>query len=471
VGGVKMGQANFPITLYLGSLGCRREILSWYDAAMFRIRVSLGFLAYLACSCCVMSTPAQTPSANTKSADALLDHMIATNVLTTPGAPPFHAILEIGAEASSATEHHGRIELFWAAPTSYFLKLDTPEFGQALTVSGDSIQESDRGDFYPAWLQDFVGALLDPMSRAKDLRGHPNAFDDSPAFANFCVKRDDRRNGITDDLSFAQVCYEKALGTNLSYTLDFTHYLGLEYYSPFHEKSIAHTYHVSTRDGTKLEGKLTTLEDWKPDATLLTVVNPTPTSGRILTTIVSTAMEESLLQSAPKNAHWPPVREGKLDGYLIAYAVTDRTGQVREAAPYNSDDNQELAPFVSQIALQYKFKPLLVDGAARQMEMPLVLHFTTTSGEPIPELDDAQTRKLIRGCDLPHKVSDPASAGQQIEIIFKVDEDGHMDTVGSSDRKIPVLSLFREFQNCKFGIYSTNGKPTPYHAHLSVKAR
>jgi hypothetical protein len=199
--------------------------------------------------------------------------------------------------------------------------------------------------------------------------------------------------------------------------------------------------------------------------------SPTAPSERILTSVVSTATAESLLQSAPKDVHWPPVREGRLDGYLIVHAITDRTGQVREASPYFSDDNRELEPFVKQVALQYKFKPFLVDGVTRQLEMPLRIHFTTTAGEPIPELDDAQTRKLITGCNLPHKISDPASAGQQIEIIFRVSEGGHMGTVGSSDRKIPVLNLFREFQSCRFGIYSQNGKPTQYHAHLSVKAQ
>jgi hypothetical protein len=436
---------------------------------MLRMPALLSFVGCMTCAYGLVS--AQTSSTNTAAADALLDRMIVANVLTTPGAPPFHAVLEISSEPSSATEHHGQIELFWAKPTSYSLKLNTPDFSQKLIVNGDAVEESDQGDFYPGWLQDFVGALLNPMARAKDLRGHPNASDDNPNFVYFCIKRDDRRNGISDDLAFAQVCYNKSLGTNLAYTLDFTHYLGLEDYQPFHAKSIAHTYHVSTRDDTKLRGVLTTLEDWKPDSATLAVANPTPPSGRILTTIVSTATEESLLESAPKDVHWPPVREGRLDGYLIVHAITDRTGQVREASPYNSDDNLELAPFVQQIALQYKFKPLLVDGAPQQMEMPIVLHFTTTLGDPIPELDDAQTRQIITGCDLPHKVSDPASAGKQIEIIFKIHDDGHMDTVGSSDRKIPVLSLFRRFQSCKFGLYSQNGRPTPYHAHLSVKAQ
>jgi hypothetical protein len=195
---------------------------------MLSLQFFLSGIAYLVCACCVLTASAQSPAVNTAADDALLDHMIATNVLTTASAPPFHAILEITSEPSSSTEHHGRIEIFWADPTSYSLKLETPELGQTLVVSGDKVQESDRGDFYPGWVRDFVAALLDPMARAKDLRGHPNSYGDFPAAANYCIKRDDRRNGITDDLTFAQVCYNKSLGKNLSYTLDFTHYLSLE---------------------------------------------------------------------------------------------------------------------------------------------------------------------------------------------------------------------------------------------------
>jgi hypothetical protein len=90
-------------------------------ANMIRNLALVRSLSYMVYVCCLASAPAQTPVASTEVADALLDRMIATNVLTTAGAPPFHAVLEISSEASSATEHHGRIELFWAAPTSYFL--------------------------------------------------------------------------------------------------------------------------------------------------------------------------------------------------------------------------------------------------------------------------------------------------------------------------------------------------------------
>ena len=118
-------------------------------------------------------------------------------------------------------------------------------------------------------------------------------------------------------------------------------------------------------------------------------------------------------------------------------------------------------------ALNYKFKPLIVDGVPVQMEMPLVLHFQTTVSDPIPELNDATTRKLITGCSLPHEVKDPASAGQKIVITFQVQDDGGLMTLGSLDRKIPVMSLFQQFRGCHFAQYKQKGKPTAYHANLA----
>ena len=43
-----------------------------------------------------------------------------------------------------------------------------------------------------------------------------------------------------------------------------------------------------------------------------------------------------MVEKAPE-IQWPAVREGKTEGYMIVYARTDRTGQVRETAKHNSD--------------------------------------------------------------------------------------------------------------------------------------
>lgn len=103
--------------------------------------------------------------------------------------------------------------------------------------------------------------------------------------------------------------------------------------------------------------------------------------------------------------------------------------------------------------------------------MPLVLHFTTKLGDPIPEFDDATARKMISGCTLPHEISDPPSSGQQIIIQFQVHEDGGLMTVGASDRKISVFSLYKQFHDCHFQTLSRNGQPTAYHANVTMTAK
>ena len=148
---------------------------------------------------------------------------------------------------------------------------------------------------------------------------------------------------------------------------------------------------------------MTTLEAWKPDESLLSTDKKSSSSERVLTKFVSTATEESMLESAPKDIAWPSVRDGKTEGYMLVHAITDRTGQVREASSYSSD-NPGVEDRGRAIALQYKFKPLVVDGVPQQMEMPLAIHFVTRIENPIPELDDLTSRKIIRGCSLPHEM-------------------------------------------------------------------
>ncbi|MEO7029095.1 MAG: hypothetical protein ABI147_06800 [Acidobacteriaceae bacterium] len=402
-------------------------------------------------------------------ADEALDRVLKNNVLTYEGSP-FHAIMEIRTTEGDDPAFRSRIEVFWEEPQHYRLTLESRDFGQTLVVDGAKIMETDRGDFYPGWLHAFVTALLDPIPRLKDLRGRNDMVPLEPQRLQPCIHRDDRPGGITDQMTWASACFSGSAPT-LEYVLDFTYYMN---FSDFHNfgrkpKQIARIYMSYALDNLKLRGKLTMIEDWAPRPDMLAVSKATPPAQRILTTFVSTATEESLLENAPKDVVWPTVREGKTDGYMIVHAMTDRTGQVRETSNHNSD-NAELEGVGREVALKYKFKPLIVDGVAQQMEMPLVLHFATKPGDPIPELDDATTRKMITGCSLPHEIKDPASAGHHIVITFKVDDDGHLDTLGSSDRKILVLSLFDQFHGCHFAQYRQNGQPTPYHANLSVMA-
>jgi hypothetical protein len=430
------------------------------------LRICFFFCLILVTPLCA---PLQFPQPDQISSDEALDRALKNNVLTYNGSP-FHAVVEVAADKAGDPAFDGRVELFWESEQKYRLVLDSKSFGQILIVNGGQLMETDRGDFYPGWLRGFVTALMNPMPRLKDLRGRNGAVAIGPRVSFSCVRRDDRPGGITDQLTWAQVCFSGDK-PRLQFAIDFTYNMEFSDFQKFKSKQIAHSYVSGTKGHEQLLGKLTTLEEWKPEEGLLTVTKQTAHSDRILTTFVSTLTEESMVESAPRDVEWPTVREGKTEGYMIVHAITDRTGQVREASKHNSD-NPGLEDFGREVALKYKFKPLIVDGAPQQMEVPLVLHFTTKLGaDAIPELDDATTRKMITGCSLPHDIKDPASAGQGIVITFQVQDDGKLMTLGSSDRKIPVMSLFQQFQGCVFAKYEQNGKPTAYHANLTVTAR
>jgi hypothetical protein len=317
------------------------------------------------------------------SADEALDRALKNNVLTSNG-PPFHAVLKIKEMKDSDPAFTGRVELFWQNKDKYRLILESPNFGQTLVVNTKQVMETNRGDFYPNWLDNFVTALIDPMPRLKDLRGRGGKVAVGPNMSYSCDSRDDRPNGITDQLTWAKVCFSGD-EPRLQFVIDFTYNMEFHDFRKFENKQIARTYVSGTGDHTRLQGTMTTLEKWEPDEALLSVTEPTEPTDRILTTFVSTLTEESMLESAPKDVAWPAMREGKTEGYMIVQATTDRTGQVRETSKHNSD-NPGLESFGREVALKYKFKPLVIDGAPREMVMPLVLHFTTTLGaDPLPQ--------------------------------------------------------------------------------------
>jgi hypothetical protein len=407
----------------------------------------------------------QHSAPDTSATDALLEQARRVNVLTTPGAPPFHAVLDITSDDPDDHTHKSTIDLVWADPTRYRLQVQSPGFRQLLVVEEKLVKETDDGDFYPTWLQNFVSALMNPLALADRIRGH-NDFPDDAHFADLCIARDERRNNVLDAPDFARICFHKTSQTQLSQALDFTHSLIFDDFRPFHDKSIAHTYRSSTRDGVVLRGTLSALEDWKPDPAVLAVTSATPPSARILTTFVPSSGSDSMVQSAPHDLHWPAVREGALEGNMVLHVVTDREGHVREASPYESD-NEALRSYGRELALQYQYKPLLVDDVPFQMETPLIIHFKTTTGTAIPEVDDAWIRANSH-CALPNSVKRPASAGKQVGITLRIRPDGSVGGVQGGDVEL-ASSLMRSA--CKFPTVMQNGKPSEYLAHLIVAAR
>ncbi|MGA8940577.1 MAG: hypothetical protein WB439_15555 [Acidobacteriaceae bacterium] len=429
----------------------------------------------LLCLCATASAYAQGPT----TVGQLLQQTLDQSTLTHNG-EPFHAILDISPQAvgdhpSPGPAYTGRVELWWSNPTTYRLALTSPAFTLQRTVANGSISETHTGDFYPRWLQTFVRALLDPVppifTSVAGAQLEPGRSFGGGFSTQTCIRRDDRTNGITNDLTWGILCFDrKSSKPAIDYIVTLNYFMQFSNRQPFDNRMIAYSYQTYVLDDLSVVGNLTTLEPLTPaDAATLTVTTPTPPTDRIHTVLVSTQKEESLLDHAP-TLHWPSVQEGKTDGYMIIYARTDRTGQVRESTTHNSD-NPDLEDFGMQQALNYKFKPLLVDGAPVQMEMPLVLHFTSRIENAPPYLTPEQMKHQVRRCDPPPVPNGFLTKGQHAIVKLTITETGkvselHPNSPALWGRFFPsdVVPLM----NCTFHPYLVNGQPVRYEGDFKL---
>ncbi len=401
-------------------------------------------------------------------ADTALSRALKASSLT-EGGNPFRVVLMIG---TTGSPYSGQVEVWWAAAKKYKTVIASPAFSQTRIVNGAQVMETNSGDYYPRWLENFVDAILDPVPMGENFRGRGGAIMLGQHITNSCLRRDDRPGGITDQMTWGIICYtgsEPRLESvmTMNYNVDF------EDWKSFGKKEIARTYKTSVQDYQEIVAHLTTLEELR-DAPedLFAVTTPTPSEQQIKTAFVSTLKEESLIENAPE-IDWPAVREGKTEGYMIVYARTDRAGQVRETAKHNSDQ-PGLETFGMEQALRYKFKPLVdANGVAVQMEMPLVLHFTSKIADPLPVLRSQELLKQISGCNVKLITAIPSN-GNITPTRISVNEEGKLTGEGYGpevDAGLPAVLVMPSngiLRECHFAPLVRNGVVTYYHGDLLV---
>jgi hypothetical protein len=343
-----------------------------------------------------------------KDNEALLKQALQESVLV-DGKQPFHLVLEIGAaemiaphQRMASPSMRGSMEVFWASPERYKVVLETPSFRQTKTVDGGRVEEKDEGDFYPRWLDNFVKALLEPIPEkqapkvlAERMTGARTVVQQDKQWERGattfkimeprielprCLATSERPGGITEETSVARICFD-ANYPWVESTLDFTRYVSFKNYERFGKQMVPRTWMNDIPENIDVEGKVKTLEKLsKADAAAIRVTTPTADGGRIRTVFLSRKEIGDQVENLPA-FDWPAEDTEKLEGWMIVYVRTDRTGQVRESY-WDSSDNYKLQDAGVELALKTKLKPLLVDGVAVQMEGPLVIHFKThRSGE------------------------------------------------------------------------------------------
>ena len=125
-----------------------------------------------------------------------------------------------------------------------------------------------------------------------------------------------------------------------------------------------------------------------------------------------------------------------------------------------------------QQALNYKFKPLMVDGVPQQMEMPLVIHFSTNVSDPTPILSVADMRRQSISCKPSSFTPGLLPRGTVVTARVSVNEKGETGGVtvvgrcpiGCGFILGPVYSL----EKCRVKPYSVNGRATEYKGDVEL---
>lgn len=302
----------------------------------------------------------------------------------------FHLVLMIhpgkvlfrGHEASSSMT--GSMEIFWVNAQRYKLVLKSPAFSQTKIVDGQRVEETDSGDFYPRWLDDFVRAFFDPLPQVAQFRnstlrmsgGGTISVPGRPQITMpRCIEKSERPGGITEETSQARICFD-ATHRWVQGGLDFTRYVSFSDYKPFNGQQIPRKWSDDIPENIYVEGDVATLEGLSSDdAQHIHVTQATRPEDEMRTVFLSRQKISELLEPLP-DYEWPNENTEALEGYMIVYIRTDRTGQIRESY-WSSSDNYKLQDAGVQLALMGKLKPVYVDGAPVQIEGPLVLHFKT----------------------------------------------------------------------------------------------
>jgi hypothetical protein len=300
------------------------------------------------------------------------------------GDQPFHLVLEIAPPTHPAGSTRGpdprvlnlraHVEVFWLNPITYRTEIRSQSFSQTRIVNGGVVEEHDTGDFYPRWIQNFVDAILDPVPQAATLAKVPGKVPIGTS-SHACISTTAPPGGPADEPATAQICFQDE-EPRLASGVEFGRSVWFDDFAEFGRQQIARTLVNDLPANVLVQGRVRLLEPLpNADYPLLRAKEFTLLSKQIRTALVSRTLAQYLLE-APAGQSWRQVdftpADKQTGAQMTVYIRTDRTGRVREAYRDNSDQFGLQDAAVAR-ALTLKFKPLIVDGAPRQMEAPLAL--------------------------------------------------------------------------------------------------
>jgi hypothetical protein len=423
---------------------------------------------------CLLATVLPSALAQRVPLGEVADHAVTQSKLTLPGSTPFHLKAKIAEKDSPDSDLVADVDVMWVSSEKWRQTIKSPDFAQTLIVNGDRVSEEDNGDYYPFWLRELVTALLDPLPMLESLKRTNStiAKPSGSAGSNSCA-RFESKVGVppAQNSVFYVFCFEGSRGlledvTSAQYSVEFKNY------KAFKTKNVARLLVTYPEPGDVIEATVTDLSELTNiDDTLFSVSQPTPKEMRLQSVSVS---EDELRSMSLQNPEivWPSVRIGKTSGVLSIYVSIDKSGQVRETFPLNSD-NSDLNPAAREQVLKWRFKPAVSNGVPVQVESILTFAFNTKIENAVTILSDADARLLATNIGDPSFKPGMAAPGTSFTVRILVDIDGKLLTVGNPNNVPDALFLaaYGSLTNWRFRPYLKDGKPDTFQADITFVVR
>lgn len=395
-------------------------------------------------------------------------HALEQSSLTSPGSKPFHLRATIAEAGEPGSDYQAKIEEYWVSPSKWRRTIESPEFSQTFIQSEDKVFEKNTGDYYPHWLDSLLTALFNPLPMLDVLRKT-----DSTISKPHGSEKSTTCGELHSQVDRLLICFEGSHGLLSSV---FTKGYGAEFreYTSFAGKRVARLLVDDPEPGTKLELRITELTELSQiDDSLFVVSDPTPAEDRIRTVRVDEETFRKLV-SGSTDVEWPSVGEGLTTGGCAVFATADRTGQVREVWP-GGCDNAGLEDPLRNIVKQWRLKPAISNGQPVQVEALLGFTFHTTidNAKSLPDLSDAEVRKLAIETVEPSFPPGVAEKGTEIVINISVDEIGKLTGAGPASNMPNELFLaaYNAVVKWKFQPYVKDGKPQYFHGKLAFRVK
>jgi hypothetical protein len=432
-------------------------------------------VALLLVSCTVVSAQIKRTSVPLGSA---LSEAIAKSSLTDNDPVPFHILILIKEPENPQSPYQASIEEWWVSKDQWRREVSDKEgLEQTIVVANGNKTEKDEGDYFPLWLRDFVTAAFDPIPNldAFNRTGAtieqitmPNGAKSEPNVRfQSKIGTGDRATDAFSNISFDDKGRLSFYGSP-RYSMEFHDY------SNFHEKQYPRTFIDDPEPGTRLVGKVVTLQEESEVRSSANLFAPLPTTDDRFTSVTVSSLQLEQLTAESPIITWPPVRSGNTHGQLAIYIGVDNKGQVREAWPLNSD-NAGLEDAVRDQVKKWKLKPAVdKTGNSVQIDGGLGFHFDTGIANPLPVLTSAEDiAKQTSGCAYkPMLAPGLLDSGKSFKIRISVNEQGK-NTGESFPPGIPwnvIQSTGLDTVHCVFRPYLVNGQPTYYHIDFTFTA-